>query len=126
MSSTTRVRVLIVDDEPLIRWSVAETLEDAGFAVVEAGSASDAIKELAACDGGICVVLLDLKLPDSSDLGLLRRIRDLVPRCRVILMTAHGSPEILAEARSLGAVGALSKPFDLSRIVGLVREAAAA
>jgi DNA-binding NtrC family response regulator len=119
-------KVLIVDDEPLIRWSVAETLEDAGFTVVEAGSGTDAIKQLSECDCGICVVLLDLKLPDSNDLGLLRRIRDLVPRCRVILMTAHGTPEVLAEARSLGAVGALSKPFDLTRIVGLVREAVAA
>lgn len=115
-------RVLIVDDEALIRWSVAESLEGAGFTTSEAGSAAEAMKQL---DGnGFAVVLLDLRLPDSSDLGLLRRIRQLAPEARVILMTAYGTPEILAEARQLGAVNTLNKPFDMARIVGLVRDAA--
>lgn len=115
-------RILIVDDEALIRWSVAESLEDAGFATAEAGSAAEAIRQL---DGnGFAVILLDLRLPDSADLGLLRRIRQLAPEARVILMTAYGTPEILAEARQLGAVNTLSKPFDMARIVGLVRDAA--
>ena len=116
-------RILIVDDEALIRWSVAESLEDAGFVTAEAGSAAEAIKQL---DGnGFAVVLLDLRLPDSSDLGLLRRIRQLAPQARIILMTAFGTPEILAEARQLGAVSTLNKPFDMTRVVGLVREAVA-
>lgn len=115
-------RILIVDDEALIRWSVAESLEDAGFATAEAGSAAEAIRQL---DGnGFAVILLDLRLPDSADLGLLRRIRQIAPEARVILMTAYGTPEILAEARQLGAVNTLSKPFDMARIVGLVRDAA--
>ena len=115
-------RILIVDDEALIRWSVAESLEDAGFATAEAGSAAEAIRQL---DGnGFAVILLDLRLPDSADLGLLRRIRQIAPEARVILMTAYGTPEILAEARQLGAVNTLNKPFDMARIVGLVREAA--
>lgn len=116
-------RILIVDDEALIRWSVAESLEDAGFTTSEAGSAAEAITQLGA--NGFAVILLDLRLPDSSDLGLLRRIRQMAPDARVILMTAHGTPEILAEARELGAVNTLNKPFDMARIVGLVREAAA-
>lgn len=115
-------KILIVDDEALIRWSVAESLEAAGFTTSEASSAAEAITRLG--EDAFAVVLLDLRLPDSSDLGLLRRIRQLAPAARVILMTAYGTPEILAEARQLGAVQTLSKPFDMTRIVGLVREAA--
>jgi DNA-binding NtrC family response regulator len=115
--------ILVVDDEPLIRWAVREGLEGEGYGVVEAGSAREA---LASMHGAVDVVLLDLKLPDSDDLSLLRRIRAAAPGCRVIMMTAHGSPEMLAEAMRAGAFGTVAKPFDLGRVVGMVREAAAA
>ncbi len=117
--------VLIVDDEPLIRWSVAESLEAVGFGVIEAGTAREALAALDRRVDDISVAVLDLKLPDSCDLGLLRRIRHVSPRCQVILMTAHGSPEILDEARRAGAFSAISKPFDMIRIVALVRDAQA-
>jgi two-component system, NtrC family, response regulator len=118
--------VLIVDDEALIRWSLAESLEAAGFGVVEAGTAREALACLSEHPADVLVALLDLKLPDSSDLGLLRRVRKVAPECQVILMTAHGTPEILDEARRAGAFSTLSKPFDMGRIVGIVRDAAAA
>jgi DNA-binding NtrC family response regulator len=118
--------VLVVDDEALIRWSVAESLAAAGFDVAEAGTARDALAHFGGPGGSTCVVLLDLRLPDSDDLGLLRRIRQLAPACRVILMTAHGTRDILDEAIREGAWGVLGKPFDMSRVVSLVQEAAAA
>jgi DNA-binding NtrC family response regulator len=118
--------VLIVDDETLIRWSVAESLESAGFRVAEAGTAREALQFFLTCPHDHCVVLLDLKLPDSSDLGLLRRILEVAPGTRVILMTAHGTPEVLEEALHLGAFSVLNKPFDMTLIVDRVREASAA
>jgi DNA-binding NtrC family response regulator len=117
--------VLVVDDEPLIRWSVGESLEAAGFEVLEAGTAREALDHFAGPDCS-CVVLLDLRLPDSDDLGLLRRIRAAAPRCRIILMTAHGTQEILDEAMREGAWAVLGKPFDMTDMVTMVREAAAA
>jgi DNA-binding NtrC family response regulator len=118
------ITVLVVDDEPLIRWAVRETLEGAGYDVVEAGSAGEAMTCIPGADGhSVTVALIDLRLPDSDDLSLLRRIRSQVPHCRVIIMTAHGTPEMLADAMADGAFGAISKPFDLTRIVGLVRAA---
>ena len=116
--------VLIVDDEALIRWSIAESLEAEGHRIVEASSAKEALARIAA-DPHIGIVLLDLKLPDSDDLGLLIRLRRLVPHCRIILMTAHGSPEILQQALREGAFNVLGKPFDMRRIVNVVRDAAA-
>ena len=117
--------VLVVDDEDLIRWSLAQSLEAAGYDVLEAGSARDALQRLNEAHD-IVVVLLDLKLPDSSDLGLLRTVLQRAPGCRIILMTAHGTAEILDEALQAGAFRALGKPFDMGKMVGIVRDAIAA
>lgn len=117
--------ILVVDDEPLIRWAVREGLEGAGYGVVEAGSAREALECLAKM-GHPAVALLDVRLPDSSDLGLLRRVRNVAPGCRIIVMTAHGTPELLAQALAEGAFDTISKPFDMTRIVNLVRAAGAA
>lgn len=118
--------VLIVDDEALIRWFVAEGLEGAGFRVFEAGNAAEALSYFEEGRERPAVVLLDLKLPDSHDLGLLRRIRERCPSSRIILMTAHGSPEVLEEALGAGAFRVLGKPFDIGQALGLIREATAA
>ena len=117
--------ILVVDDESLIRWSLAESLEADGFTVLEAASAREALACLDRRDD-ISVVLLDLKLPDSTDLNLLRLLRRLAPNSRVILMTAHGSADVLEEALRAGAFRAVSKPFDLQDMVALVRDAVAA
>src|SRR6266487_4988295 len=94
--------ILIVDDEDLIRWSLAQTLEAEGFTVLEAASARETLDWLEK-GGDIGVVLLDLKLPDSSDLNLLRTLRGRAQGWQIILMTAHGTIEILDEAVHAGA-----------------------
>ena len=123
--SPKMVPILVVDDESLIRWSLAETLEAEGFTVLEAGSAREA---LACLDqhNDIGVVLLDLKLPDSTDLSLLHRLRLLAPASRVILMTAHGTNDILEDAIRAGAFRAIGKPFDMDDMIAMVRDAFAA
>jgi DNA-binding NtrC family response regulator len=120
------ITILVVDDEPLIRWAVREGLESAGYAVVEAGTAREALLSLGDGTAAAAVALLDLKLPDSDDLSLLRRVLAAAPGCRVIMMTAHGTPELLAEAVTAGAYGTLAKPFDLARMVSMVQAAAPA
>ena len=115
--------VLIVDDEALIRWSVAETLVSEGYRVLEAGSARETLQRFAEAGSSIGLVVLDLRLPDCADLTLLQRIRELAPTCPVILMTAYGSSDMLDEAGRSGAVGVLAKPFDMTRVAGLVHAA---
>jgi DNA-binding NtrC family response regulator len=117
--------ILIVDDELLIRWAIAQTLEAAGFEVREAGTAREALAWLEKGEEP-GVVLLDLKLPDSNDLGLLRTLRQRAPDSQVILMTAHGTAELLEEAMQAGAFLALGKPFDMQYMVDRVRAAIAA
>lgn len=117
------VRVLIVDDEPLIRWSVGETLVDCGYDVVETGDASGARAAIESHDP-FDVVLLDYRLPDSNDLSLLASIRQAAPRAHVIMMTAFGQPEVVCGALELGAYRVLGKPFEMQAIADLVAEAA--
>jgi DNA-binding NtrC family response regulator len=116
--------VLVVDDEALMRWSVTETLAEQGWHVTEAVdgvSAMDAFPEIADAQG---VVFLDLWLPDSNDLHVLAAMHGQSPGTPVILMTAHGTPDLVDEARALGAFAVIDKPFDLNALIPLVNAAA--
>lgn len=117
------LRVLVVDDEPLIRWAVAETLTRAGHQVVEARDAGSALRALAESQHQVDVVLLDLRLPDCADLTLLSRIRRQSPDSAIVMMTAHATPELDAEARALGVYDILAKPFDVNGCESILRQA---
>ena len=114
------LRVLVVDDEPLIRWSIAETLGAAGHQVTEAQDAASALRALADAPD-TALVLLDFRLPDSNDLGLLAEIRRMAPAAPVIMMTAFGTPDVTAAALKLGASKVLNKPFNMHDLEDLVR-----
>jgi DNA-binding NtrC family response regulator len=118
------LRVLVVDDEPLIRWSLAETLSEMGHVVVEAGDGVSAIRAL---DEGapFDAVVLDYRLPDSNDLNLLATIRRLAPQAAVIMMTAFGTPEVTSGAIKLGAYRVVPKPFEMHDMAELVTQATA-
>ena len=114
------LRVLVVDDEPLIRWSIAETLGAAGHEVLEAEDAASALRAIQD-QPDPNVVLLDFRLPDSNDLGLLAKIRQIAPDAAVVMMTAFGTPDVTAGALKLGASKVLSKPFNMHDLEDVVR-----
>lgn len=118
-------RILVVDDEALIRWSIGETLRDRGYEIAQAGDATTAIRSLSEALK-VDVVFLDLLLPDCNDLRALATIRQLTPRTPVILMTAFGSQELVVEAQRLGAFAVVEKPFAMEVLVPLVERALAA
>ena len=120
------LHVLIVDDEPLIRWSLSETLSDSGHSVDEAEDAGAAVRTLTGGKTPFDVVVLDYHLPDSHDLSLLSAIRRLAPKVAVILMTAHGTSEMTAGALRLGAYQVVAKPFEVHDMAALVVAAHAA
>ena len=117
------LHVLVVDDEPLIRWSVAQSLSDLGFDVEEAADAQSALRSVTTAALPFDIVVLDLRLPDMDDLSLVATLRQLMPEAALILMTAFGTPEIIAEARALGA-DVLNKPFELEDLKRLVQGSA--
>jgi DNA-binding NtrC family response regulator len=123
IAKKSALRVLIVDDEPLIRWALAEALGARGHHVLESGDARSARTIVRETALDFDVVLLDYRLPDSDGLSLLASIRQQSPRARVILMTAFGTPELVRSALDLGAFHVIGKPFDLDEISDLVAEA---
>ena len=111
--------VLVVDDEPLTLWSMAEVLGERGHRVIVAGDAASAFQALATADSVPELVFLDLSLPDSTDLAALSVIHRCSPRTAIVLMTAHGSPELFRDARRRGAAAVVDKPFEMSDIGSL-------
>jgi len=108
--------VLIVDDEPAIRESLAFMLERDGFAAVHAGKLAEARERVAAAD----LVVLDLKLPDGSGLDFLRELRrsSNVP---VIVLTSRDGETDRVVGLELGADDYVTKPFSPREVVARVR-----
>ena len=115
--------VLVVDDETLLRWSIAEILRRSGHTVIEAASAETAREAMSHAPEPINVVLLDYRLPDSNDLLLLEDVRRRLPLSAVVMMTAYGTPEMVQGALDRGAYCVLSKPFDMHRVEALITDA---
>jgi len=126
MPINTQSRILVVDDELLIRWSLSEALTAAGYAVVEGRDAAEARQAIRDQDHKPDLVVLDYRLPDSNDLGLLTTIRHEAPTVPVILMTAYGTAEVVKGALDLGAYRVVSKPFEVHDMASLVTEALSA
>jgi DNA-binding NtrC family response regulator len=116
-------RVLIVDDELLLRWSIGETLKQHGHSVVEAETGAAALRELRNSLAPVDVVVLDYSLPDTQSLSLLAQIRRIAPKTPVILMTAFCTPELVAGAFDLGAYDVMDKPFDMNALEAVVGRA---
>jgi DNA-binding NtrC family response regulator len=105
--------ILVVDDEQLIRWSLAERLRADGYDVVEAPTGQAALDRIA---DGVDLVLLDYKLPDIDGVTVLRQIKEQDPDILVILLTAYATVETAVEAMKIGAYHFANKPFNLDDI----------
>lgn len=112
--------VLIVDDEQLIRWSLASRLKDEGYRTLEAATAAEALSQVRE---GVDLVLLDIGLPDASGLSVLKQIKESDPDTLVIMLTGQTGVQTAVEAMKAGAFHYATKPFDLDEVVLLVEKA---
>jgi DNA-binding NtrC family response regulator len=114
-------KILLVEDEKLIRWSLANRLSKEGYVVVEVDRGGEAIKALD--EHEIDLVLLDYRLPDTDGIQVLKtmgpRFRDLP----VVMMTAYSTVESAIEAMKLGAFDYLNKPFEIDELLVTIQKA---
>ena len=103
-------RVLIADDESVIRMDLREMLTEAGYEVVaEAGGGDEALAAARAERPDIAVV--DIKMPGMDGIDAARAMIE-EGICPVVLLTAYGQPELLARAKEAGVFGYVTKPFE--------------
>ena len=117
----SKARVLICDDEVLLRLWLEEHLAERGFeteGVEDGASLLEAIKRDAAD-----VVLLDLRLPDTSGIQLIPKLKEIDPSLPILMMTAHGDVETAVQAVRAGAHHFLEKPLELAELVLLIEQA---
>jgi DNA-binding response OmpR family regulator len=114
-------QVLVVDDEKFFREAIRDILDGAGVKCALAASGGEALE--AAGDESIGVVILDIQLPDLSGLEVFRRLHDLRPDLRVIILSAHTDQETVLEALRLGAFDYLAKPIHEEELALAVRRA---
>ena len=116
-----KARILVVDDEAVVRESLGGWFREEGYEVDVAESAREALEKLAAASWD--VFLLDIRMPGTDGIELQRRIREVHPEAAVIIMTAYASIETAVEAMKQGAFDYVVKPFDPDDLEHTVRNA---
>jgi two-component system, NtrC family, response regulator AtoC len=109
-----KVKVLVVDDEAIMRDSLHDWLTDAGHEVLTAENAGQALEIIRKEKPGVAVV--DLMLPESSGLELLKNARQILPHIQVIIITAYGSVPTAIAAIKEGAYDYVEKPFSPKKV----------
>jgi FixJ family two-component response regulator len=110
--------VLIVDDEKNIRLTLSHVLEAMGLETDTAMNGEEALAKLNQREFGL--ILLDLKMPGMDGMEVLRRVSEIRPDIRIIIITAHGTVESAVDAMKFGAVDFIQKPFSPEEIRLLV------
>jgi DNA-binding NtrC family response regulator len=120
-----RLAILVVDDEPLIRWSLREALRGHGHTVSTASTGAEALRVVADAGSLFDVMILDYRLPDRQDLSLLVDLQTASPKSAVFMMTAFADDDMRTRALARGVRAVVGKPFQLKSFVSLVESAVA-
>ncbi|MBI5740958.1 MAG: sigma-54-dependent Fis family transcriptional regulator [Nitrospirae bacterium] len=113
-------KVLVIDDEGIVRTSCERTLAQEGYGVELAASGREGIELLENESFG--VVLLDLKMPDMDGMEVLQKIKDMWPDTKVIMISGYSTVDTAVQALRLGAYNFIEKPFTPDTLIAAVRE----
>jgi CheY-like chemotaxis protein len=121
--TATKRSVLVVDDSPGIRHVVKHLLEPEGLEIVGVGDGRSALEESKRLPG-LAMILCDVNMPGMNGMDLLTNLKadPLTASIPVLMMTALDDPATIAQARSSGAVGWISKPFAKGHLEAAVRK----
>ncbi len=121
MEVKAKARILIVDDELIVRRSLASWFQEEGYSVDTAESGKQTLEKLVEQDWDI--FLLDIKMPGMDGLELQKKIREVHPEATIVIMTAYASVETAVEAMKQGAYDYIVKPFEPEDLEHIVRNA---
>jgi CheY-like chemotaxis protein len=111
-------KVLVVDDEPLMRLFVVRALRGAGYEPVEAESAQQALELLESAGSEICLLLSDVQMPGISGAELVERARRLLPTLPTLLMSGTAKPWLVNAQLMQREADLLQKPFRIAELLG--------
>jgi DNA-binding NtrC family response regulator len=120
-SQRSPIRLLVVDDDELLRQTLARRFERQGMTVSVASNGAEAISR--AAEARFDVALLDLHLPDMSGIDVLAHLKEAQPELEALMLTAHGSIETAIQAMKRGAYDYLTKPFHLPELEVQIQKA---
>ena len=112
------MKIYVVDDERIIRVSLADELRDAGYEVFEFANANSALMQMK--DELPHIVITDLKMPDIDGIEFLKRIKSTYEDIYVVLMTAYSTVSTAVAAMKIGAYDYIEKPFDNEKILLII------
>ena len=115
MAKKKSLKIMVVDDEQIIRISITDELKEAGYNVEAFASAVSALEKLQT--EKFDLIITDIKMPELDGLTFLQKVKSLRPDTFVLMMTAYGSVETAVEAMKKGAYHYLSKPFDMDELI---------
>ena len=120
-----RTHILLVEDDPNTRSTLAVLLEDEGYRVTECKNGAEAMANIMSDDGGpeIDIVVSDLKLPDLSGMDISVALREKCPKAAFILVSGHATLETAVEAVNQGIFSYQVKPLDMGALLSAVRNA---
>lgn len=113
-------KILVIDDEPIVRISCERTLGPEGYDVTLASSGQEGIDQLE--KETFSLVLLDLKMPDIDGIEVLNRIKNSWPDTKVVMVTGYSTVETAVQALRLGAYNFVEKPFTPDILLKAVKE----
>lgn len=113
-------KLLIVDDQFGIRILLNEIFQKEGYKTFQAANGQQALDIVKKYSPDL--VLLDMKIPGMDGIEILKRMKEIDPDIRVIIMTAYGELDMIQEAKKLGALTHFAKPFDINDIREAVRQ----
>ena len=111
--------ILIIDDEPLMRISIADALKAEGHQVKVAATGPEGVDFIK--KEQFDIIISDLRLPGLDGLQVLQTCREVSPRTGVVVITAHGSVETAVEAMKIGAYDYITKPFSMDELLLIVK-----
>ena len=114
-------RILLVEDETLIQMLATEYLEDAGFKVDVAGSASEAMNKLGLVAGGVDAVIIDMRLPDRGGDVLMAEICGIYPSLPTVIASGESADDVRKKLKTQERVAFVTKPYTADKLLAALR-----